>query len=158
MPTIIDSIREAFGLQDDGPVTAVSLVTLTCAACGTPFGMESNLNQNRRQDGKSFSCPNGHSNIYGPGTVDKLKQQLALEAKKREQLETRLRARAEDIERLERSRSALRGVITRTKREIAAGRCPVCGETFPVVAEHMAAAHPDYAEESEADPGDEVQR
>lgn len=42
----------------------VEMTLVNCASCGISFGMPSDLNRRRREDGKDFHCPNGHINVY----------------------------------------------------------------------------------------------
>ena len=42
----------------------VSLVFVGCCECGTTFGMESNFTRRRREDHKTFYCPNRHGQHF----------------------------------------------------------------------------------------------
>jgi hypothetical protein len=44
----------------------VSNVTVDCAECAVEFCLTPSLYQRRRDDGKGFYCPNGHSNVFRP--------------------------------------------------------------------------------------------
>jgi hypothetical protein len=145
-----------FGVK---PNVAVLYEFTTCCACGTPFAVESALFRDLKRTGRTFHCPNGHHLTYGPGEVEKLKQQLAQEAKQRENLETDLRkanARAERNgkwyhdereakARVERKLTATRGVVTRMKNRAANGVCPCCNRYFADLHRHMQSKHPDFA-------------
>ena len=48
----------------------------------------------------------------------------------------------------ERSRSAIKGQLTRAKRRISKGVCPCCNRTFQNLANHISEKHPDYSEQS----------
>jgi len=121
----------------------------TCCVCGTVFAMEAKMRQNLLEDGGSFYCPNGHSQHYTEPEVARLKKQLAREAKMREAMETTLRDTERQNAALERSRSAIRGQVTKLKNEIARGLCPCCQQHFPDLESHMTQAHPDFVKEEE---------
>lgn len=55
----------------------VPMKVIQCAHCHIPFAMPSRLHEDRRNDHKTFFCPNGHSQ-YFPGKSDeeKLKDEL----------------------------------------------------------------------------------
>ena len=38
----------------------------------------------------------------------------------------------------------MKGVVTRTKKRIAKGKCVRCSHEFPDLATHMAEVHPDF--------------
>lgn len=129
----------------------VSLEPEVCPRCGIVFGVEANYQRELKKGGKTFYCPNGHSQWYGESVVDKLKKELAQEAKRHEQEETRLK-RQVDSERaskeyFERSRAAYKGQLTKTKKRVANGVCPCCNRSFQNLKRHMMGQHPDYIHE-----------
>jgi len=84
----------------------------TCANCGLVFAMLKSHRDKRLKDHKSFFCPNGHGQHYiGKSEEEKLKDELAI---------CRVRHDSEQEKRkaTERSRNALRGVITKMKRKV----------------------------------------
>lgn len=114
-----------------------------CAACGIEFGMPAQYNSARREDGKSFYCPNGHSLSYGNGENeklrrerDRLKQQQARWDDERRELQGRIEAEG-------RRRAAARGQVTRLKNRAKAGLCPCCNRHFTNLERHMASQHPE---------------
>ncbi len=52
-----------------------TLITKTCCNCGVLFAMEQGYQQQKRRDGESFHCPNGHGQHYTE--TDKTKLQKA---------------------------------------------------------------------------------
>ena len=86
---------------------SVEMHTTTCCVCNVVFAM-TQLHQERLQESKkSFFCPNGHSQSY----LDESAEEKLKRANQRlDDARTYL-----DAER--RSNSALRGVITKMKRE-----------------------------------------
>jgi len=53
----------------------MNLVEETCCVCGVIFGMTKEYIQNVQQQGKSFSCPNGHSQHYRTQSYEQLKDE-----------------------------------------------------------------------------------
>lgn len=118
--------------------------TIDCPNCGMLFAITEELENRRRADGKSFYCPNGHSMSYGDTVHDRLRDERARTARLTASLD-QVRA---DRDALERSRSAVRGQLTKVKRRVANGVCPCCNRTFKDLAAHMTTQHPDYVEQS----------
>ena len=93
----------------------------------------------RRDDGRSFYCPNGHSLSY-KGTRHKLERDLKT-AKDRAARERALRDQAEA------SLRATKGVVTKQRKRlerVANGVCPCCNRSFRDLKRHMQTKHPDY--------------
>lgn len=116
----------------------VTLEQTTCATCDVSFAAPSSLLDRRRADGQSFYCPNGHSLSYRDTEAKRLQREV-------ESLRTRATHLADQRDAAERSASALRGVVTRTKRRISNGVCPCCNRQFANVHRHMVGQHPEYA-------------
>lgn len=120
----------------------VALAVMDCAGCGVIYAIGDEYNRRRIEDGKSFCCPNGHSQAYG-GELDKLRtkaanaeRQLAYANETNEGL-----ARERDAAKV--SLSATRGVVTRMKRRAMAGSCVYCHKPIPDLRLHMAEVHPE---------------
>jgi DNA repair exonuclease SbcCD ATPase subunit len=141
-----DVFTTLFGNQQSGMAGVVALEMVTCIHCGTPFGIERDRHRELRRSGKDFWCPNGHVMVYRVGETqeDKLKKQLALEAKNRERLETQLKNARAETEAVERRRRATKGQVTKLRNQIANGACPCCGKIFAHLQNHMAEAHADF--------------
>jgi hypothetical protein len=122
--------------------TVTERVTLTvtrCINCGVQFAAPDYFVTARQNDGKSFYCPNGHSLCWHETEADKLRKRL-------ERSEARERHALDQLQATERSRAALRGVVTKTKKRVGNGVCPCCNRTFQNLARHMAGKHPEYAD------------
>jgi hypothetical protein len=118
-----------------------TLVIEECCNCHIRFGMPSGLQSQRRDDHKSFYCPNGHGQHYtSESDAERLARQLRAARSDRDWYQDQLGAS-------ERSKAALKGHLTRARNKIAAGTCPVadCGMHFSNVREHMKHKHPDFA-------------
>lgn len=119
------------------------IVAVSCVSCGVIFGLGANFQKQRRDDHKTFYCPNGHTLSYnGPTEADKLRTQLD-RARSAEQ------AWRDQAETAERRRRAEKAAKTRLKRRVANGVCPCCQRSFTNLAQHMAGQHPDYTEAGE---------
>lgn len=123
------------------------LVTETCCACGLLFAMPTRFEQALRDSGDSFYCPAGHKQFYGSNTLQKRLERAEQSAKWE-------RARADsakrEAQRAEMSRRAYKGMLTKTKKRVAAGVCPCCNRTFQNLARHMAGQHPRWAGDLDA--------
>jgi len=81
-----------------------TLTNHTCIVCGVVFAMTVTLTNQRKKDYKSFSCPNGHSQVYIKKTTkDPAELQDEITALKAENAElktknTRLLARVDQLE------------------------------------------------------------
>lgn len=134
------------------------LYTQTCCDCHMTFGVPDAFDAARREDHRRFFCPNGHGlSYYDKSEADKLREQLA--AKDREIAAQRSRVEAEQKrvaearaqrDTAQRSLSATKAVVTRTKKKIVAGRCPCCSHQFKDLKVHMATQHPAYDPEKAA--------
>ncbi len=117
--------------------------SVECADCGISFALPKHLHQRRIDDGKSFYCPNGHSNTYGETEVKRLQRVLdaerakvLAEQKKREWAEQATAAEAKLREKAERR-------LKRNQTRIANGVCPCCNRHFTNLERHMKMKHPD---------------
>lgn len=124
----------------------VILDTEDCYSCGVTFAMPRSFKEQRQRDGKNFYCPAGHGQHYTETEADRLRKELERTKRNLEWAESRTRAARDQAEAAERSKAALKGVITKQRKRAAAGVCPCCHRTFQQLARHMANKHPGYAE------------
>ena len=119
----------------------VNFTTEVCCNCGMSFAMPTDFYRAARSDtGTWFYCPRGHIQHYtGLSEEAKLRHQLELEKKRTEWAQ-------EDARKANRRASALKGIVTRTKKRLSNGVCPCCNRSFQNVARHMQSKHPDYSE------------
>lgn len=133
-------------------LVTISLSPITCYKCGVTFGMDRHTVAQRERDHNSFWCPNGHEQAFlGKSEAERLRDQLAREKHWREQAEARARENREEAERITRRLNATRGVVTRHKKKIAAGRCPCCSHSFKDLRKHMETQHPNWNPEKKAE-------
>jgi hypothetical protein len=126
--------------------TYVYSTTLTVIAChcGIPFAIPDDLYRSRRNDGKTFYCPQGHAASYGETENEKLTRQLTWERDRRAAITA-------DRDQTQASLRATKGVVTKLRNRAVAGECSFCGAHVYQLARHVARKHPDeQAEEATA--------
>jgi len=128
---------------------SIQMYVSDCPNCGVVYGITREYELRRREDGRNFWCPNGHSGSFGESEIDKAKRLQA--AAERRETSARIRATAayDQAQAAERSARAYRGHLTRMKNKITAGVCPVgtCRRPFNNVKSHIATQHPTWAHE-----------
>lgn len=125
-------------------VRTVTIVSLHCGECHVLFGLNQSYHEAAKRDGTTFCCPNGHRIGYSDTEVSQLERE---KAKVERQLQWAREDRADLRERLDhetRSKAAVKGHLTRTRRRVAAGVCPCCNRSFKDLARHMQGQHPEY--------------
>ncbi len=122
------------------------LVHEQCCKCGVSFGMTQRFHDKRRQDGGEFYCPGGHGQFYSETTEQRLRKELAFAERARDRAVGESEYQRRCTEEMARSRAAVAGHLTRTKRRIARGVCPCCNRQFKDLARHMSNKHPSYEE------------
>lgn len=117
-----------------------------CPDCGIVFAMPNAMAKRRREDGRTFWCPNGHSMSWHEDEADR-------QRKRADRLDKQLtRARAEeDRARAEAAHQAkvaagYKGAMVKAKKRSAKGMCPVpgCHRHFADVQRHVRGQHPDF--------------
>lgn len=128
---------------------SIQMYVSDCPNCGVIYGIPRDYEIRRREDGRKFYCPNGHSGSFGESEIDKAKRLQA--AAERRETSARIRATAayDQAQAAERSARAYRGQVTRIKNKISRGVCPVgnCRRNFTNVKAHIATQHPVWAHE-----------
>lgn len=128
-----------------------SLTVIDCAECGIVFGIGAEYAKRRRNDGRTFYCPNGHNLSWHETEADRLRKQLAAAKELTEwERQSKERARAE-ARRKDYEARAAKGQLTKAKKRIAAGVCPCCNRTFQNLARHMEGQHPEYVGQRSTD-------
>jgi len=121
---------------------AVDLETVHCGECGGTYAINRKYWGKKQRYGGFWTCPYCACSWGFPqhGT------ELARVKRKLEYQEAESARQREMRERTERSLSATRGVLTRTKNRIGKGVCPCCNRSFTDLHRHMQTKHPKYAE------------
>lgn len=101
----------------------------TCCSCGIAFGMPTDFKSiaQRKAEGKTFYCPNGHPQHYTSESDDAKIKRLT-----RERDEARARTERERQSKL------------KLEKRISRGVCPCCHRSFSQIARHMKTKHPDF--------------
>lgn len=135
-------------------ITTEIIVGHRCGECGILFGMPDDFLTQRKRDGKTFYCPNGHGRHYSETEAQRLKKQLERAQQNYEYMRNSRDAARDQADSAERSRRALKGVVTRQRNRAAAGVCPVdgCHRHFQNLQRHIAGQHPDFASDEHPDP------
>ncbi|SII06571.1 Uncharacterised protein [Mycobacteroides abscessus subsp. abscessus] len=123
--------------------TAVGTFTVTYCGhegCGVPFALHDEFIRQRREDHKTWYCPNGHPRYY-PRENETEKAKAAVR-----RLERQLANRDEDLRAAKVAHAVTKGKLTKTRNRIAKGVCPCCNRSFANLQRHMAGQHPDYTD------------
>lgn len=132
--------------------TVMEYITCCHTGCGIQFGIEADYVKRLRQTHAWFYCPNGHHQHFpGETEAERLQRQL-------KQTEECLTYARQDVDRLkgrtkmqDRQIAARKGIITRMKRRLVAGRCVCCSKQFKDLETHMANRHPKFNPEKAAE-------
>lgn len=122
-----------------------TLVGTDCGECGIPFGMPTNIYNDRRNDGRNFWCPNGHKIAFLETENARLNRLL------RQERDSRARAVAAR-DQAEASRRAWKGQATRARNKVLAGQCPFCGQHLRDLERHVSRQHADEAAKPVVEP------
>jgi hypothetical protein len=117
---------------------------LNCSRCDIPWAMTDTYVDHRRDDGKTFYCPNGHGQVF-KHTLREKNEQLQEQLDAARQLAREERAAAE---REQRRHAATKGQLTKARKRAAGGVCPCCNRSFVDMARHMATKHPGFGDEA----------
>lgn len=118
-----------------------TLTTINCGECGGIYAIQERYRREKQEAGGFWTCPYCKCGWgFGKSENDRLKADLETER-------NRSRIWKERAQAEERSKIAVRGHLTRTKKRIAGGACPCCKRSFTNLARHMSTQHPDYAEQ-----------
>lgn len=129
-------------------VVGLTLEHVTCE-CGGTYALAARYIEQKRNLGGGWHCPYCQVGwgYFDGGKLARLEKQLVAKDAALDQARADASYQREIREHAERRVSALRGVVTRTKRSVGSGACPCCGKRFKDLADHMAEKHPKYAEE-----------
>lgn len=130
-----------------GTEVCVHLVPIHCGKCGGTYGINQRFHAECKEFSLSWTCPYCRCGwgFSGKTEAQQLKEQL--EAKERELGYARSNAayHRERREAAEHSNRALRGVVTKKRKQLARvqnGVCPCCNRHFANLERHMTTKHP----------------
>lgn len=114
-----------------------------CCNCYTLFWIPASMHDARRNDGKSFYCPNGHPQSYTETENARLQRELA-EAQRKAEREELQRVGAQTRARMAEEEA---GKLRRKLVRVNGGKCPYdcCKRIFSDVKRHIAVKHAEEA-------------
>lgn len=114
---------------------------LCCGECGIEFDVPNNFYKERKNTGKGWYCPNGHSRVFRESDADKFRRERDIAKQQLARAEQELvdaNARAELLKKQKK----------RLEKRAAAGTCPCCQRTFNNMTRHMQSKHPEFIAEN----------
>jgi len=119
-----------------------------CIECGVIFTVPLTVYEKQKRRGGYHHCPNGHGQGWSKDDSEEARTRRERDRLKQNQayLEQSNKELRDRTNYLERSRSAIQGHLTRTKKRVAAGVCPCCNRSFQNLHRHMESKHPDYGD------------
>lgn len=129
----------------------IEFVVEHCCNCHVPFAMTRDTYNRRREDHKTFYCPNGHPQVYtGKSELQRAREEIDRQKRTIEWERERTKQARDERDRKEYERRAAVGQVTKIKKRIGRGVCPCCNRTFENLARHMSNQHPEYTEAPDA--------
>jgi hypothetical protein len=130
-----------------GVLATHAMTVMDCVQCGEVFATLTSYDSQRRRDGRSFYCPNGHSQCYSPGKT--IEQQRIEELERQVQIERNQRESAQRqrqwAERLAKGANIAAGKAKAAQRRllhrVECGVCPHCQRRFKQLAAHIQSKH-----------------
>jgi Zn-finger nucleic acid-binding protein len=119
----------------------VSLTAMDCPNCSIVFAAPDRLIKERREDGKTFYCPNGHGMSFNEREVDKLNARLRDIERDLVWFKDAEKHEREQRHAAERSAAAYKGQTTKLRKRAIAGACAFCHRHFADVERHVATKH-----------------
>lgn len=118
----------------------------TCAECGIHYAAPPTFWKQRRSDGRTFFCPNGHERHYrqGESEADKLRRERDRLAQRVAEKDAEIEAQRDRARSAERREAAQKANVTKLKKRAGAGVCPCCNRTFSALQKHMQSQHPEF--------------
>jgi hypothetical protein len=108
-----------------------------CVDCGVRFGVPVGFTINRRNDKRSFYCPNGHPMSYRESTADVLRRE-------RDRLKQQLAQKDDEAAEAFKKLAKTEKEMKRQKKRIESGLCTCCNRHFSNLQRHMENKHNDH--------------
>lgn len=125
-------------------ITATQTFTVVDpGCCGVKFAMNDSMLEARKNNHRTWYCPNCGCHLHYPGESEeeRLRRQLEHERDVSQ-------SRAEQLRRQEYRTRAAKANLTKFRKRVGKGVCPCCNRTFQNLARHMASQHPEEVAES----------
>lgn len=127
--------------------TSITIFTCATDGCGVMYGLEDGFVARRRDDHKSWNCPNGHHQHFPQKNVEELlRQELANEKESVEYLRKANDRLHTNITQLNYSIRAQKAAKTKIMNRVKNGNCPCCKRTFSNLQAHFKTVHPELLE------------
>lgn len=127
------------------PLT-VRLEVMECPACGIVYGIPEDFADDLRRQGPAhYYCPNGHDLGWNEGEADRQRKRAERAERAASAANDTARRWRANAEAERRTAIALKGHLTRMRKRIANGVCPVPGckrSGFAQVMSHIETVHP----------------
>lgn len=120
---------------------STSLISIECYKCGVVFAVSRSFNAQRLEDKASFFCPNGHSQAYVESEVDRVRREMQSQL---DHEASRADMWKRESESNKRELTAAKGQMTKLKKRITNGVCPVCNRNFVALGKHIRGQHPEF--------------
>jgi hypothetical protein len=128
--------------------STLDLFVTDCPSCGVVYALTAEYEQRRREDGNGWKCPNGHDISFGKSEATRERERADDAVKRAQSARTAQFAAQDQANAAERSARAYRGHLTRLRKRISNGVCPVgdCHRNFANVLAHISKQHPQWAD------------
>jgi hypothetical protein len=135
----------------------IELEMCCCSECGINYAVPSNYRRSRRDDHRTFYCPNGHAqHMPAKSEAEKLRDELVRVGQRLDQVKADADHQRQQREAAERRVSAARGEMTKMRNRVGNGVCPWCNRFVKQLANHMKTKHPTWHACTDTESGPEV--
>jgi predicted nucleic acid-binding Zn-ribbon protein len=123
-------------MSDTTVILTQSFRVMLCSACHIAYAVPVAFEAENRRTGKTFYCPNGHSQAYTESENTRLKRELEAIGRALQQARNREEALAADLRRTEIAKKKM-------AKRLSAGVCPVpnCKRHFTNLQRHIETEH-----------------
>jgi hypothetical protein len=112
----------------------ITFEVLHCGACGVHFAVTEAFADERRRDGRTWHCPNGHARVFRETEAERLRKQLAAVEQAKARAEQNRDAERNRAERAERSVIAQRAQTTKARNALERERAKAKQKLLPAQA------------------------
>lgn len=130
-----------------------TLTIIECGVCHIKHAIPTSMQRSRKEDGKTWYCPNGHQIGYTNSENDKLKkeqeklkQELEHAKENNDWYSKRVGSLHTELTKQKHSNRALKAAKTKIMNRVKNGVCPCCRRNFSDLHEHFKTVHPELFE------------
>lgn len=117
-------------------VDNIQFSTMQCCSCHISFAVTARFEKDRRNDRKTFHCPQGHPQSFLAGQNEE--SRLRAEVERQKELRE---AEAARLQRIEGERNQIARAHMKMRTRVMNGVCPCCNRTFQNLLRHMHTEH-----------------